>query len=420
MALIGAAALAVGAAPAGADTRIGPAVWTEVAAHGAWIAWLENGHVVVRDPAGDHRQVALGPGVTATSIALGTDRRGRLLAVGSGCSSGGCDLYRIPVRRGDPTVLREASALGFDETQPAVWRGTLVFTRRVRDCSSLIVRRLGSRATSRRIRRICGAEVRDVAVRGDRVAVSEVRRTGPSTTRDQAVTVSLRTDATRVWRRVLSGTSGAGIGQVALDARHLYLVRPASGTCMDACGLERIDLRRGRRSRALAPDRRTTFAMARLGDGRIVYQPVSVATWDFGPLPAALVRSDADPFARRSHALVPELSMTARSASPWWAADGTVLVEGRLTRTIVRSGLVVRIEGVEGATVQVAAAVWRRAPDGLWCTDPWGAVGAARTDRAGFWAVRFVRAEPYVSVSADVTGGAEALESRNRTPATCG
>lgn len=409
------AILGTGATPAhAADEVVGPAQKTEVSAHGGWIAWLQDGKVVLRDPRGFESGKTLAAGVTATSVALGTDRRGKLIAVASGCGGGGCDLYRVPATGDAPSPLWEASSPGLDESQPAVWRGMLVFARKDGACSKLFVRRLGSKAASRLLRTAC-AEIRDIAVRGDRVAFTE-SVPAERGTRERAFTLSLTTASARVWRAVDASDAVPGLGQVALDSRHLYLARSPVAACGGACGIERFDLSRrsGDVVRALPPDRRVTSALARLSDGRIVYQPVSNVVGPYGTtLPAPLVRSEIDPFATQPHGLVPELSLEL-SPSGIVSRGTRVVATGRLTQTVVRVGTVVRVAPVANATVQLLRGYqvgfipkgYGPVPDG------WSPLGIpVTTDDGGEYAVPLEwTAGDLTLISARVVGEVTALE----------
>ncbi|MFA9269676.1 MAG: hypothetical protein ACEQSX_02810 [Baekduiaceae bacterium] len=396
---------------ASADDIVGPPVNTDVTAHAGWLAWREEGVVVVRAPSGLVQRRSLGRGIKAASVALGPGPGGATTLVASGCSGGRCDLYRLDPPTGKARRLHDASSPTQDEHDVAVWGRTLVFARRVGGCDHVFTRRLGAAGPSRRVRVPC-ADVLDLTLRGSLAALAQEERTA-SGRHGVVRSVSLASRSLREHLRVPEPPRAEGsplVGQVALSDRYLYVARPlasASG-CAGACGIDRIDLVGGGSVRALPGDLPLTSAMTVLGDGRVVYQQVS----GWGPRRSApLVRTSVDPFGAEPHALLPVIELTISPRGYDGAPGLPVRVAGTVTQTVVRREEVVAVAPVRDVEVTVMGDTLNRpTKNEYWTIATFGVYGTARTDADGRWSVVLPRPPEVLAISAVVSGGVDSLE----------
>ena len=116
----------------------GAASAIRMSAHGGHVVWSEpvapGRHVLMRWHQGRVARLPVAERAVPFDVDLGPDARGRPVAVYSRCpgeaenaAAGGCNVYRLDLRRGRERTIRRASTARSSEYAPAIWRGDLVF-----------------------------------------------------------------------------------------------------------------------------------------------------------------------------------------------------------------------------------------------------------------------------------------------------
>src|SRR6266545_4385873 len=103
----------------------------------AWSSFDESAAtytLTVRDPGGAVKAAPVAPSPTPWDASLGPDAHGAVVAVYRSCGAKGCDVRRLNVASGRAQALRSVSSPRYDEANPAIWRSTVVFTRKVGKC----------------------------------------------------------------------------------------------------------------------------------------------------------------------------------------------------------------------------------------------------------------------------------------------
>ncbi|MBJ7331990.1 MAG: hypothetical protein JHC95_18985 [Solirubrobacteraceae bacterium] len=375
--LAGLAAL-VAPVPAGAAEALDDSTLqaTPLGAHAGWAAWLsprnpgidQSVQVRVRRPSGRQENLELDARLTPRDVALGPGPGGVESAVVVRCAAA-CGLARVDLRRRRRAVIAsEAVGVG-PRSQAAIWGRTVVFTRYGPSCDDLRVLRQGS---IRRLALPCG-RVADVALRGDRVVLSMIRAVH-GLEREQVLTLRFGEGRARLLADGRGEPEAERLrpGQVALDDDHAYVARTAvrGDGCVPRCGLQRIGLRRGTVDWALPHDISLAGGMARLGDGRIVYQYAAAAPDALAgtctlqeDLPCVVGLTSVDPFSGRRHALLSVVTIDGTDAPRYPITGQPVTLTGSVQAPVVQGAHVVGTEPGAYAFVELRqkalwASVW--------------------------------------------------------------
>jgi hypothetical protein len=224
------------AAPASADQAIAEiGRESPVAAYSGWQAWssfdeASNRYTLtLRDPSGAVKSAPLAPSTTPWDVSLGPDAAGNVVAVYRSCGADGCDVRRLNVATGRDQALRSVSSPRYDEATPAIWRSTVVFTRRIGRCDVPYVKDLRSSKPSRRLlkSRCLTTPAGQAAIRGSRIVISSTDLSHADSN-DAGLKISelrlysSRASGSEVIDRATFGEESNLFGQVALDARFAY------------------------------------------------------------------------------------------------------------------------------------------------------------------------------------------------------
>jgi hypothetical protein len=230
------AALAlVPAAPASADQAIAElGRESTIAAYGGWQAWssFDEGTgrytLMLRDPSGAAKAAPIETGASPWDVSLGPGASGNVVAVYRSCDRG-CDIRRLDVATGRDQALRAVSSPRYVEGTPAIWRSTVVFTRRIGHCDVSYVKDLGSSKPSRRLlkRRCLTTPAGHAAIRGSQIVISSMDlshtdRGGAGRKTSELRVYSSRASGSKVIDQVTFGEESNLYGQVALDSRFAY------------------------------------------------------------------------------------------------------------------------------------------------------------------------------------------------------
>jgi hypothetical protein len=355
--LLVAAAVAAVPASASADEAVAETSRpTPLAAYGGWSAWSRTdagGRYVMqlRSPGGAVRDAPLPSSSSPWDVSMGPDASGAVTAVLRRCRATGCDIDRLDVTSGRTERLRAVSSPSFDEATPAIWRSTVVFTRRIRGCDVPYAKDLRSSAPSRRLlhARCLQTPAGQASIRGSRILVSSVDLSGADEHGAGRKTSEIRRygargGASSVLLRQTFGEESNLFGQVAQDDRFAWTVR--TGT-HQANAFVRIPLGQGDRQEVRA-FRTLGAGFAHTPDGGSLYVELSDA------VPCRIVAAPADPFGSTVHALTPELTVgytgTPRLGAP-------LAFSGALTRRLVAAGEQLRVDPVVGVSVDLRARV---------------------------------------------------------------
>jgi hypothetical protein len=357
--LLVAAAVAVVPASASADEAVAETARpTPLAAYGGWSAWSRTdagGRYVLqlRSPGGDVRDAPLPSSSAPWDVSLGPDAGGAVTAVYRRCRASGCDVDRLDIVSGRTETLRAVSSPSFDEATPAIWRSTVVFTRRIRGCDVPYVKDVRSSAPSRRLlhARCVQTPAGQVSIRGSRILVSSVDLSGADEHGAGRKTSEIRRygaggGTSSVLLRQTFGEESNLFGQVGQDDRFAWTVRTG---IHQANTFVRIPLGQGARQEVRA-FRTLGTGFAHTPDGGSLYLELG----DDGAVPSRIVAAAADPFGSTVHALTPELTVgytgTPRPGAP-------LAFSGALTRRIVAGGEALRVDPVVGVSVDLRARV---------------------------------------------------------------
>jgi hypothetical protein len=363
--LLAAGLLAAVPASASADEAIAETTMpTPLAAYGGWTAWSSadaGGRYVLRlrGPDGGIRDAPLPSSSKPWDVSLGPDAGGRAVAIYRRCRPTGCDIDSLDLASGRIERLRAVSSPSFDEATPAIWRSTVVFTRRVRRCDVPYVKDLRSSAPSRRLLRskCLQTAAGQMSIRGTRIIassidMSEADEHGAGIKTSEIRRYSARTAGSSVLARQSFGEESNLFGQVAQSDRFVWTVRiGVHGPNV----FVRIPLGAGARKEV--PSWRTLGAgFARTPEQGYVYvelqDPSGCSTFD--SVPCRIVSSPADPFGSTVRVLTPELTV-AYTGTP--RAGQPLAFSGRLTRRSVAGGEILRTEPLFGVSVDLRARI---------------------------------------------------------------
>jgi hypothetical protein len=363
--LLAAAAVAALPAVASADEAIRETARpTPLAAYGGWSAWSELGSdgrfaMKLRTPGGDVRDAPLPTSANPWDVSLGPGSGSTVVAVYRRCRSGGCDVDRLDVASGHTATVKAVSSPSYDEATPAIWRSTMVFTRRVRGCDVPYAKDLSSSAPSVRLlkSKCLQTAAGQASIRGTRIVISsldlsQTDENGAGEKTSELRRYSSKGGGSKVIAKQTFGEESNLFGQVAQDSSSAWTVR--TGT-HEANTFVRVPFNGAKQQevrafRTLAPG----FAHTPEGGSLYVeYQDASGCS-TFDSVPCRIVAATADPFSSTSHALTPEMTV-AYAGTP--AAGRPLRFSGALTRRIVAAGQQQRMDPVPGVSVDLRARV---------------------------------------------------------------
>jgi hypothetical protein len=152
------ALVAIPATPALADQTIAElGRQSPIAAYHGWVAWSrfdrDSGRyaLTLRAPDGEIKAAPVETSDRPFDVSLGPDRNANVVAIYQRCTSGDCDVSTLDVSSGASRTLRAVSSPAFGEATPAIFRSTVVFTRRIGGCDVPYVKDMRSSAPPRRL-----------------------------------------------------------------------------------------------------------------------------------------------------------------------------------------------------------------------------------------------------------------------------
>ncbi len=423
-----AAVALVAPAPAAADEPLAElARDTPVAAYGGALAWSAYDPVsrlyrlVIRqDGQSVFARAQLLP--RAFDVSLGPDRRGRVVALYTRCRTPArgrrpernCDVHRYDLRTRREHRLAAVSSPSFDEAWPAQWREHVTFARRARtrvvdgfdhrpsprgrlvlDCDIPYVKRLTSRAASRRLDRSqCGATA-GMAIRGDTIIHVTGIDQGGAGSESQVRRLRTGGGAARILARTGGGEGGySPFVSPNLSGSSVWLTRVGRRERVKQ-GFLRIDLR-SRRLTTVAANVNLHGGLARDERGRFWYVQGPAPDFDgesrcdFALEPCRLVAASASPFSTTARTLLPRVSIVAPASGQIsaFATDPIALV-GELSRPVVRQDAVVGREPLAGVAIDLLRAA------GLDRPAPFTGTGiSATTNAIGIWSIALIDPPP--------------------------
>lgn len=355
-ALAFAAALPASASADEAVTELGRT--TSIAAYGGWAAWSAYDEVtgtyalMLRDPRGDVQQAEVVQKPTPWDVQLGPDARGRIVAIYARCGARDCGLSRFDVTATAARAqeLRSVSSGAFVEAAPAIWRSTVVFTRRIRGCDVPYVKDLRSSRPSRRLLRAKCLQTRPghVSIRGTRIVISSQAGTQAGRKTSELRRYSARSRGSSVILEQGFGEESNLFGQVSQDERFAttvrHGVRPDDTFVRAAWSTRRVE--------EVNAHRVLTGAYARAAGRSPLYveQQGPEGCDGFVAVPCRLVAASADPFGGVVRPLTPELTVgyegTPRRGQP-------LVFSGNLSRRTSAGGEFLGGEGIGGVPVEL-------------------------------------------------------------------
>jgi hypothetical protein len=354
------AVLGLLAAPAGARADVALEELgrlTPVAGYAGWHAWSAYDETTARyalrllDPNLD-LYAPYPPAPQPWDVQLGPDASGVPTLIYRSCDASGCDLRRRNLATGAEQRLRSVSSPSFDEATPAIWRSTVVFTRRIRGCDVPYVKDLRSRAPSRRLLRTTCLQTRagHASIRGTRIVISSQAGVGAGRKTSELRRYSARARGSRVILRQNFGEESNLFGQVVQDERFATTVRhgvhPVDGFVRVAWGSGRVE--------EVPAHKELGGGFARRDQDRWIVveaqEEDEVDCQGFAAVPCRLVGTLVSPFSGVVRELTPELSVayegTPRRGQP-------LVFSGRLVRRSASRGEIVRTQPLAGITVDL-------------------------------------------------------------------
>jgi hypothetical protein len=236
-----------------------------------------------------------------------------------------------------------------------------------------------------------------MAIRGETIVVSTDINQGGAGSVSNVRLLRARGGAARTLARTTGGEGGySPFVAPNLSASAVWLTRVGRRQGVDP-GFLRIDIA-SKRLTTIPADVRS---FARDERGRMWYVEGPEIDWDGDsscrpPLePCRLVQASASPFSSTPRRLLARVSIdgeTFPQAKDIFAGDPLVL-SGKLSRAIVRTGVVVGSEGVPGVTLQLLRTASIEQPGSFAPTGP-----AATTDAAGRWSFSLLPPPPDITV----------------------
>jgi hypothetical protein len=352
----------VPAAPAAADQAIAEiARQSPVAAYGGWQAWSRfdeatNRYTLMLQAPGQPAAPArLSSSSRPFDVSLGPDANENVVAVYQRCGSSGCDVRRYNTASGSDAKLSTVSSPSYDEATPAIWRSTVVFTRRVRGCDVPYVKNLSSSASSRRLlkTKCLQTDPGQASIRGSRIVISSVDTSGADSNGAGLKVAELRkysstSSGSQVLVKQSFGEESNYFGQVAQDDRFAYSVRVG---IHQANTFLRVSFSSGKPEEVRA-FRTITAAFAKPTANSALYvelQGGEEAGCDgFTDVPCRIVRAPAIPFGGVQRTLTPQLSV-AYQGQP--RTGQPLPFSGTLTQQVVSGNSVASTTPLAGVSV---------------------------------------------------------------------
>lgn len=405
------AALAlIPAAPAAADQAIAEiGRESPVAAYAGWEAWSAFDEasgsyaLTLRDPQGVVKAAPLARSDEPWDVSLGPDAHGDVVAVYRSCGPDGCDVRRLYVATGRDQALRSVSSPSYDEATPAIWRSTVVFTRRVDRCDVPYVKDLSSSKPSRRLlkSKCLTTPAGHAAIRASRIVISSMDLShadshGAGRKTSELRQYSSRTSGSKVIDQVTFGEESNLFGQVALDGRYAYSLHYG---LHPAAAFVRVPLTGG------APEevrtlREVTGAFAKPAANASIYverQGGEEAGCDgFTDVPCRVVYAPSSPWLGE-RTLTPE-AQVAYTGQPHLGQPLTFV--GGVFQKTVAGNSVVRTAPLAGVTVEL----YRRVGSNPERFEPTGARGATNADGHFDIVLPAVGAQPWYTAVAATPG----------------
>ena len=261
----------------------------------------------------------------------------------------------MDVATGTEQTLKTVSSPSYDEATPAIWRSTVVFTRRVKGCDVPYVKDLSSSAASRRLlkSKCLQTDPGHASIRGSRIVISSVDTSEADSNGAGPKTAELRkysssAGGSQVIAEQSFGEESNLFGQVAQDDRFAYTVRVG---IHPANTFVRIPWSGGRPEEVRA-FRTITDAFAKPSANSSLYieqQGGEEAGCDgFTDVPCRLVRSPVIPFGGVQRTLTPQLTV-AYEGRP--RAGQPLPFTGTLTQQVVAGSSVVSTTPLAGVSV---------------------------------------------------------------------
>lgn len=363
--LLAVAAVAALPAAASADEAIREtAAPTPLAAYGGWSAWSELGSdgryaMKLRTPGGDVRDAPLPSSSKPWDVSLGPGSGDDVVAVYQRCRQSGCDIDRLDVATGHTETVKAVSSPSYSEATPAIWRTTMVFTRRVKGCDVPYAKNLSSSAPSVRLlkSKCLQTAAGQASIRGTRIVISSLDMSqtdeqGAGRKVSELRRYSSKGGGSKVIASQSFGEESNLFGQVGQDSSYAWTVR--TGT-HQANTFVRVSFAKGTKQEVPA-FRTLTPGFAYTPDGGSLYVELQDASGcsTFDSVPCRIVSAPTDPFGSTSHALTPELTV-AYAGTP--VAGQALPFSGALTRRIVAGGEQLRTDPVPGVSVDLRARV---------------------------------------------------------------
>lgn len=372
---LAATVLAAAATPALADDVVADDLIrdTPIAARSGVLAWsrydaASGRYNLMLKGAGAAAKAPIAGALQPFDVSLGNDRRGRLVALYTRCATAKgkrCDVYRYDVRTATEQKVKSVSGPSEDEAWPVQAGDLLAFARRrpfglskraeIRDCDLVFVKRLSSRAPSKRLDRGACSRTTGLSIRGTRI-VQVTFGSPPSATRfaSQVRLLSARGGAVKVLAQQSSGEESNAFAAPSQSAGSIWLTRTG---VHPKPSFVRLDI----------ATRRLTEVQSRVGLSGFFARDEQQGTFfyvetperfaqdcgDAGSAPCRLTRAGASPFSSAERVLTPAMTITSSANAGKAIFGDPFTVSGRLTRTVVSRGTVVRTDPVPSTIVRL-------------------------------------------------------------------
>ena len=372
--LLTAAAALAPATPAGADDYVASlARDTPIAAYGGALAWSDYDtatnryRLVVAARGAAPAAAPIPPARRAFDVSLGPDPANRPVALYTRCTRAagtrGCDVYRYDV------AMRRERRLGFsspreDEAWPAQWGIRVAFVRRHRtggvgaalDCDVPFVKTVNVPRPARRLHRGTCGRTTGMSIHRERIVQVTLGSPPGATGFDSQVRrLSTRGGAVKVLARQGTGEESDAFASPSQSVWSVWVTRSGLNP---RPAFVRIDARTGRQ-REVPALTRLTGPLARDERGHLYYVEGSASGGEsclaLGLAPCRLVHTAVDPFSSRQRALLPTLTIGGPGSNDRRATTfgDPFLLTGRLYRTIVSAGRVVRLDPLAGVPIEL-------------------------------------------------------------------
>lgn len=342
---------------------------TPIAARSGTVAWsrydeaTSRYQLVLQRPPSAPSDAPIDGMVRPFDISMGSDRRGRSVALYSRCAADGrhCDIYRYNLASAGEQKISSVSGPTEDEALPVQDANLLAFVRRgsragpnaeVGDCDRIFVKNLASPAPSRRLDRDSCAPTTGLSLRGSRVVRTTLVQ-GDDLSESEVRLLSTRGGVAKVLAYEPDDDDHyTEFESPNQSASSIWLTRtggypPPSFVRLDIATGRMTEVRAGLElTGALARDEHGTFWY---GETPLPFSYFSVAGL---AIPRRLIRASPSPFSSSERTLPPELAISPSEDIRATFGD-PLIVSGRLARAVVRRGRPVRTQAIAGAAVRL-------------------------------------------------------------------